>query len=243
MISAEELQTRFQAIQNEIHGLSDETVTLVAVSKTFPPGVFDLCVEAGIKHIGENRIQELRDKTALKPQARKELYIHFIGSLQSNKAKYLGGVADSFDALSSLEVLEKINARWKEPKPLAVLLQINSTTEEQKAGLPIDDYPAIREFARECLRTPAVQLEGLMTMGPTPSGNETIDDLSYREATQRAFLKSADLKKRLCDDLGVALPRLSMGMSHDYRLAVECGSTEVRIGSALFGARDYANQK
>lgn len=242
MFNAEEIEKRYQKIRAEIDNLASGPVTLVAVSKTFPPEIFDLCFQAGIKHIGENRIQELRDKAALKPQARKELYIHFIGSLQTNKAKYLGGIADSFDALSSQEMLEKINDRWKEEKPLAVLLQINSTGEDQKTGLNAESYPAIKELALACHSTPAVKLEGLMTMGPTPLGGQNLEDESYQKATREAFLKTSALKERLSEDLSITLPRLSMGMSHDYRLAVECGSSEVRIGSAIFGARDYKNR-
>ncbi|MDH4201217.1 MAG: YggS family pyridoxal phosphate-dependent enzyme [Spirochaetia bacterium] len=233
----ESIRKNLEQLRYDIHQITDRDLRIIAVTKTYPPEVFEICVRLGLNHIGENRIQELMDKNKLYPDAQKKLCIHFIGALQSNKVKYLSGNADTLDALSSVEVMEKINQRWDAPRPLQILLQINCTDESQKSGLNYNEKESIIALARSCIVSDKTKLEGLMTMGPTPAGNYNEQNPQYASDTRRAFQRLKNLGMELENDLSISLPRISMGMSHDYKMAIECGATEIRIGSLLFGDR------
>jgi len=237
MINQQQIRENLENLRREIKQLTDREITLVAVTKTHPDEIYQVCVNLGINQIGENRIQELCTKNATHPDARKQLNIHLIGSLQANKVRFLEGNVDTMDTLSSHEILNKIEEKWNGDKKLSVLLQINTTGENQKSGLLHDDYPTIMHLAKSCVASKKVQLEGVMTMGPTPHDNFDISDPDYARLTLAAFNRLRLLRDRMQDDLQCKLPRLSMGMSHDYRLAIESGATEIRVGSLIFGSR------
>ena len=185
-------------------------VTLVAVSKTFPAEKIDEAIAAGVTHIGENRVQEARDK---KPQVRGAARWHLIGHLQSNKAKDAVQIFDLIETVDSIDLAQKI-ARASE-RARNVLLQVNIGDEPQKSGVA----PAeIENVARQIRAIDGVNLIGLMAIPP-------IGDVRPHFRRLRA----------LRDSLG--LEHLSMGMSEDFEIAIEEGSTMVRIGRAIFGRR------
>jgi pyridoxal phosphate enzyme (YggS family) len=233
----ESVRGNLDKLQYNIRELTDRPVRIIAVTKTHAESIFDLCLKLQLTHVGENRIQELIQKNEANTGIRNKLTIHFIGPMQTNKVKFLSENADTLDTLSSEEVLEKINQRWEIAQPLKVLLQINCTDEKQKSGLHYKDKTSILKLAKLCIADTKIRLEGLMTMGPTPSQNYDEDNAQYINDTRIAFKRLKSLSLELENDLSVSLPRLSMGMSHDYKLAIECGSTEIRIGSLLFGSR------
>lgn len=237
MNSEEIVRENFDRLRGKIRQITDREVTIVAVTKMQPDSVFEICKNLGIVNIGENRIQELCQKNELHPEARSKFRIHLIGSLQTNKVKFLGKNVDSLDTLASQETLAKINERWDQNKPLSVLFQINCSGEIQKAGLHYDDPKSIYQLAKLCSESNKVRLEGLMTMGPTPSGSYDVGNQVYMQDTKAAFTRLAQLREEMQNKLGIHMPRLSMGMTHDYEMAIECGATEIRIGSLLFGER------
>jgi len=238
MFEKAEILRRYEKLSSDLKNLSADSVRIIAVTKAHEPEIFRICSELNIQHIGENRIQELRTKCELFAPERKNLYIHFIGNVQSNKAKYLPQRIDSLDTLDSHEVLDKLAQRMKpEDKPISTLIQLNTSGEESKSGFHVENYNEILEFASVVNKTDGVTLEGVMTMGPTPSADFTMENPQYRKETAGDFQKAGEVRKRLEEDLGFELPRLSMGMSHDYEIAIENGATEIRVGSLLFGPR------
>ena len=211
------------------------SVQLLAVSKTFPLSDILEFHNCGQTAFGENYLQEALDKItqlADHPNAHQQaqaIQWHFIGPIQSNKTK---SIAENFPWVHSVDRL-KIAQRLSDQRPKAlpplnVLVQINTSGEESKAGL--EPAQAI-ELCEAIQKLPGLKLRGLMTI---PSNTDNTDKLKAE------FLQC----KSVFDDLnkqGMGLDTLSMGMSADLELAIECGSTCVRVGSALFGARSYNN--
>jgi pyridoxal phosphate enzyme (YggS family) len=191
-------------------------VTLVAVSKTQPAELVREAYAAGQRDFGENYAQEWRDKAdALADLA--ELRWHFIGGLQTNKVKYLAGRVAAIHTVDRLELAREISKRFAAKGAVArVYLEVNVGGEASKSGCAPDAAPALAEAVRAL---PAVELVGLMTIPPPE------DD------PRRHFRSLRALRDRL------GLPGLSMGMSADWRIAVEEGSTCVRVGTAIFGER------
>ena len=222
MSRGEEIAANLVAVERRIVAACDraarrrEEVMLVAVSKTFPAADVDAGIAAGALHIGENKVQEARDK---KPAVRGSARWHLIGHLQSNKAKDAVGLFDVIQSVDSLELAGKLaraaDTLGRRPE---VLLQVNIGREPQKSGADIDDVPAL---ARAVAALPSLQLIGLMTIPPVGPAEE-----------MRPYFREL---KRMRDDL--ALPELSMGMTDDFEVAIEEGATIVRVGRAIFGAR------
>jgi hypothetical protein len=191
-------------------------VTLVAVSKTQPPEAVREAYAAGQRHFGENYAQEWRAKAdALSDLP--DLVWHFVGGLQTNKARQLAGRVGWVHTLDRLELARELSRRWAAAGAvLDVLLEVNLGAEAQKAGCAPAAAPALAEAVRAL---PALRLQGLMCI-PPPGGDP------------RPHFRAL---RALRDQLGLA--HLSMGMSGDWEAAVEEGATMVRIGTALFGAR------
>jgi pyridoxal phosphate enzyme (YggS family) len=179
--------------------------------------------QAGQRIFGENYAQELRDKAeGLKDLA--ELRFHFIGTLQKNKARYVAPVAAMFEALDDLELARELDKRaGAVGRTLPVLVEVN-LGEEQKGGVLPEALPA---FLEELSSLKSVKAEGLMCI-PAPAPDA--------EAVRPCFRKVAELGKKL------GLATLSMGMSADFEVAIEEGATLVRVGTAIFGERDWAAQ-
>jgi hypothetical protein len=197
-------------------GRDPRGVTLVAVTKVFPASYVEHAIAAGVGDIGENRVQEAREK---KPLVRGSARWHLIGHLQSNKAKDAVKLFDMIQTVDSVELAQKI-ARAAEAagKRQEILLQVNIGNEEQKSGAERADVPALVQALRGI---DALDLRGLMAIPP----------VGPVEETRRYFRELRALR----DDLGVE--QLSMGMSEDFEAAIEEGATIVRVGRAIFGSR------
>jgi pyridoxal phosphate enzyme (YggS family) len=197
-------------------GRDPSEITLVAVTKVFPADYVEHAIAAGITDIGENRVQEARDK---KPLVRGSARWHLIGHLQSNKAKDAVRLFDVIQTVDSLDLAQKI-ARAAEAagKRQEVLLQVNVGNEEQKSGAERADVPALVEALRGL---DALDLRGLMAIPPVGAAEET-----------RPYFREL---RALRDRVGVE--QLSMGMSEDFEVAIEEGATIVRVGRAIFRSR------
>jgi pyridoxal phosphate enzyme (YggS family) len=202
-----------------------QSVTLLAVSKTFDAAAVRDAYNAGLHRFGENYVQEALDKIAALADLRAELEWHLIGPLQSNKTRV---VAETFDWVHSVDRL-KIAQRLSEQRPAAlpplnVCLQVNISGEASKSGLAV---PEVAEVAHTVSTLPRLRLRGLMAI-PEPAG-----DVGSQRAAHRPL---RELLQRLRES-GLALDTLSIGMSADLEAAIAEGATIVRVGSALFGAR------
>ncbi|WP_288106917.1 YggS family pyridoxal phosphate-dependent enzyme [Limnobacter sp.] len=209
-----------------------ESVSLLAVSKTFPAeAVLDLA-RLGQTAFGENYLQEAEDKItqlADTPEC-PTLTWHFIGPVQSNKTKSIASMFAWVHSVDRLKIAQRLSSqRPAELAPLNILLQVNTSGEASKSGL----NPAeVEEVASTVAKLPNLNLRGLMTI-PNPDHGE--------EDLQREFLMCKSLMDKL-NQTGLHLDTLSMGMSQDLETAIACGSTCVRVGTALFGKRDYSNR-
>jgi pyridoxal phosphate enzyme (YggS family) len=202
------------------------SVTLVAVSKTQPSEKLSEAIEAGVLNLGENRVQEAASKrTAVRGKAQ----WHLIGPLQRNKVKTALEVFDIIHTLDRPALADRLQLLLDNLWPgrrLPVLLEVNVGREDQKAGVPPE---RAEDLARHVLdHCPLLQLDGLMAIPPFGQAPE---------AGRPYFKALADLRKDLSQRLGIGLPSLSMGMSHDFEIAIEEGATLVRVGTAIFGPR------
>jgi len=200
-------------------GRSPEEVTIVAVSKTHPASAVREAAAAGARVFGENYAQELAAKRA----ECGDVAWHFIGRLQRNKAKLVAGHVALVHAVDSRELAAELGKRAAAVQP--ILLAVNLAGEATKGGVSQD---AAEAMARALAGVANVRLDGLMTM-PPPADDP--------EASRPCFEALRALRDRLADALGQPLPVLSMGMSGDYEVAIACGATHVRIGTAIFGSR------
>lgn len=201
-------------------------VTLVAVSKIKPASDVRALFEAGQMDFGENYVQEALAKQ--EELADLSARWHFIGGLQSNKAKYVAGKFALVHSVDSAKLAQALN---KKAVSLGVvqdiLVQVNIAGEEQKSGVAVDELPALADLV---MGLEGVRLQGLMTMPPF---------FDQPERVRPIFARLRELKDEVEKQVGVALPHLSMGMTGDFIPAVEEGATLVRIGTKIFGARDY----
>ncbi len=207
----------------EKSGRKPGAVQLLAVSKTYPPEIVQQAFEAGQVRFGENRVQEALDKI---PRLPKGIEWHLIGHLQKNKVRKVLPLCSSIHSVDSLKIAAAINRVAGELSLTAkVYLQVNISDDDAKFGFS----PAeIRQSLDQVQAMEHLQIEGLMTIP------EFTDDL---EKTRSYFAGLRELGDELRTRSGLALPGLSMGMSHDYTIAVEEGATIVRVGSAIFGQR------
>lgn len=203
-------------------GRSGETVTIVAVTKTFPASAVRAAVKAGLTEIGESRIQETVSK---KPEVEVDCKWHLIGHLQKNKINKALELYDMIQSVDSHRIAAEIDQRAD--RPIEILLQVNSSGEETKFGL---EPESVIETAKRIADLEKIRLMGIMTIGPLT------DEI-------RQIRHSFKLTKQLYDELkaanipGTDIRYLSMGMTHDYRLAIEEGSNMIRVGTAIFGER------
>jgi pyridoxal phosphate enzyme (YggS family) len=201
--------------------------TLVAVSKTFPAEAIRGAYEVGLRHFGENRVQEWESKRPALGDL--EATWHLIGHLQSNKARRAASLFSRIDSVDSAGLAEKLDAAaTAEGKRLPVLIEVHLGGEATKSGVSEADLPALVQSVAS-LRN--LELLGLMTIPPF---------FDEAERVRPFFRKLRELRDRLNQQRPAPLHVLSMGMSHDFEIAIEEGATEVRIGSALFGERRKA---
>ncbi len=210
--------------QNLIASLSKNT-ELVAVSKTHPVEDIKLVYDLGQRIFGENKVQELAEK---QPRLPEDIQWHLIGHLQTNKVKYIAAFVNTIQSVDSEKLLAEINKQAeKYQRKINILLQIKIAEEDSKTGLELEDA---NKLVDKIINGdfPFVELSGLMGMATFTDDQQQI---------RREFLslkKTFDLFSQK-----KPLKTLSMGMSGDYRLAIECGATSVRVGSAIFGNRNY----
>jgi len=203
-----------------------ENVDLVAAAKTRSPNEVRAALAGGIRFIAQNYVQEA--EAAVAAVGRTAAQWHMIGHLQRNKVKAAVVLFDMIQTVDSLRLAEKISAEAvKVERTMPILIEINSALEPQKSGVLPDD--AI-DLVRAVAELPALRIEGLMTMGPLTADPEDVRPLFRR--TKKLFDQLADLAIP-----NVAMKTLSMGMSSSYAVAIEEGSTMIRIGTALFGPR------
>ena len=223
-------------------GRNPDEITLVAVSKTFPAERIREAYDAGVRHFGENRVQEWEGKYSA--VAGLDATWHLIGHLQSNKARRAVSLFHAIDSVDSLSLAQKLDRAAAErnntlgkpcsggvapavaTKRLPVLIEVRLSPELTKTGLHPGELPAA---ALATLALPHLELRGLMTIPPLL--NEPEDVRSY-------FRRLRELRDDLAVRLDCSLPVLSMGMSHDFDVAIEEGATQIRLGTALFGTRE-----
>ncbi|MGH8017449.1 MAG: YggS family pyridoxal phosphate-dependent enzyme [Opitutaceae bacterium] len=233
-ISYEDFLANFANVNDSISracaeaGRDPRTVRLLPVTKTHPPAAAACVARAGLRAVGENRVQEAKEKQPL--TGAPALEWELIGHLQSNKAKLAAGLfhrIQSVDSAKLITLLDRAAGETAgESRPrLRILIQVNAGNDPAKFGCEPEDAPQLLEQALACAN---LRVEGLMTIAPLS------EDPSI---APRTFSRLRELRDSLASSFGVALPELSMGMSGDLAAAIAAGSTQVRIGTALFGAR------
>jgi pyridoxal phosphate enzyme (YggS family) len=234
LIDYNEFARRADAIQARIAaeckrvGRNPAEVQLLAVTKTHPVAAADFAARYGLKRVGENRVQEGVEKRA---QTQAPLLWELIGHLQSNKSKLAALHFDRVQSVDSVKLLTHLDRAASElGKTLPILLQINAENDPAKFGAEPEDAPALLEAA---LAKPALRVEGLMTIAPLGATPE-----ETRAHAERTFNNLRGLRDSLAGRFNVSLLELSMGMTGDLEIAVAAGSTLVRVGTALYGARE-----
>jgi len=209
--------------------LRKSNVTLVAVSKTKSIKDIQKVYDLGIRDFGENKVQEFISK---EPSLPEDIRWHFIGHLQRNKVKYIVGKVELIHSLDSVRLLQELEKQYKAKELTAkVLIQINIGREENKTGIYLEDLEGLIESCELCTN---VKVRGLMCVIPIG------DEKSCRSYFQKMRHIFENLKNKKFKNISMDI--LSMGMTHDYALAIEEGATLVRIGEGIFGKRNYNNK-
>jgi PLP dependent protein len=231
MIDATQLAANWAAVRQRVDeacrtaGRDPAEVTILPVSKTFGADAVRAAMTLGLRRFGENKVQEVRDKAAALAGEAVEWVV--IGHLQTNKAKDVARLASEVQSLDRLELAEALDRRLQvEGRNLDVLVQVKTAREETKSGLPGEELLAFLKRLRDY---PTLRVRGLMTLAT----------LSEDAGEVRACFRALRALRDRCVADGHELPRLSMGMSSDFPLAIAEGATEVRIGTAIFGSRSY----
>ena len=208
-------------------GRKREDVTMIAVSKTKPISMIQELLPLGVRDFGENKVQELTEKEELLP---KDIRWHMIGHLQRNKVKYVVGKACMIHSVDSLRLAEEISKEaLKKQISVPILVEVNVAGEESKFGVSVQEAPSLIEQIC-CL--PGLQVKGLMTIAPY------VEDPEENRIVFRNLRKlSVDIREKNFDN--VTMDILSMGMTGDYEVAIEEGATHVRVGTGIFGERNY----
>lgn len=207
------------------YGRQRENITLVGISKTKPAELVREAWRAGLTNFGENKIQEAETKI---PEVGPGPVWHMVGHLQTNKVKKAVRLFSMIESVDSLKLAETISSECvKEDIEMQVLLEVNSSGETSKYGFEPDEIEAVAE---KISKLDNLKLEGLMTIGPLTGDTGAIE---------QAFAMTEKLFGSMRDKFGDTISVLSMGMSDDFERAIKFGSTELRIGTAIFGARNY----
>lgn len=225
------LENRLQEVRARIEnaakncGRDPKEITLIAVTKTYPVDAMNEAISLGVTDIGENKPQEVRDKF----EHVKPVKWHLIGHLQTNKIKYVIDRCTMIHSVDSIKLMQEIEkSALSHDCHIDILIQVNISGEESKSGISPDELPSLLETAGELSR---VHVKGLMTIAPKAEfGDPSIHFKNMRtlfEETKQKTYKNVEMKE------------LSMGMSNDFELAIESGATMVRVGSSIFGPRNY----
>ena len=203
----------------------ENSVTLVAVSKTWPAEHVMRAYEAGQRHFGENKLQELEQKRSAMPD---DCVWHFIGGVQRNKVRKICAAADWVHSISSVKIAATFSRICQEEgTEIKGFLQTNFAREDTKQGFAEQE---LKEQSTELADLPGLQLSGLMAIPPA---------VGSPEESRPAFREIVRVQKELEVQMGQDLPCISIGMSGDYQVAIEEGATHVRVGASIFGSRSY----
>ncbi len=214
------------AMACEKAGREPSSVSLLPVSKTFYGEVVAQAAKLGYRRFGENKAQELKQKA----QELADLHLSWviIGHLQTNKAKEVAKYADEIQSLDRLELAVALDKRLQqEGRSLEALIQVKTSTEESKTGMLPEEVPAFLDALKGF---DTLRIKGFMTIAENSTDSQVV---------RECFRQVRELAEKMRQQTGLPLPVLSMGMSGDFELAIAEGATEVRIGSAIFGARHY----
>ena len=227
------LKENLLEVQNNIKKACDKVgrdvseVTLIAVSKTKPVDMLMEVYDAGMRTFGENKVQEMMDKEAVMPQ---DIKWHMIGHLQRNKVKYLMGKVTLIHSVDSFRLAEEISTQSvKHGVYTDVLVEINIAEEESKFGISKEETI---QLITDISKLPNIRIQGLMTIAPFVDDPE--DNRKYFKQIKEL---SVDIKNKNIDNVSMGI--LSMGMTGDYMVAIEEGATMVRVGTGIFGERNY----
>ena len=208
-------------------GRDRSEVTLIAVSKTKPVSMLQEIYDENIRHFGENKVQELCDKIEQMPQ---DIHWHMIGHLQRNKVKYIVGKVALIHSVDTYRLAEEINIQAKKKNIIVpILVEVNIAEEESKFGTSAEDAMLL---VSEIAQLENVQVKGLMTIAPYVENPE--DNRAYFRKIKQL---SVDIRNKNIDNVSMEI--LSMGMTGDYMVAIEEGATMVRVGTGIFGERNY----
>lgn len=215
----------------ERSGRQGDDVLLVAVTKLHPPEEINEAIEAGITDIGENKVQEIMDKYDKVNPVR----WHLIGHLQTNKVKYIIDKVAMIHSVDSLKLAKEIDKRAAQHGlTMDILIQVNSAEEESKFGVGVDEVDQlIKDITEQC---PNVRIRGLMCIAPYE--DDVNDARPYFAEVKKIYDKYAD-----SDNERIDFSYLSMGMTNDFEVAVEEGSNLIRVGTAIFGVRNYRQEE
>lgn len=224
----EEVERRITAAAQR-SGRHREDITLVAVTKTHPVEMMNEAIKLGAMDIGENKPQEVRDKFEHVFPAR----WHLIGHLQTNKVKYIIDKVCLIHSVDSIKLMDEIERQaQKHNVDMDILIQVNISGEETKSGVSRDE---VEELLLHAAKLEHVKVKGLMTIAPKTDNSVT--NILHFDNIRQLFI---DIKQKTYDN--VSMEYLSMGMSGDYETAIECGANIVRVGSAIFGERNYSQK-
>lgn len=228
------LQSQYEEVQKRIDaacarcGRDRSEVTLIAVSKTKPVEMLEEIYALGERNFGENKVQELTGKYEVMP---KDVHWHMIGHLQRNKVKYIIDKAELIHSVDSLRLARTISEEAQKHQCTAhILLEVNVAGEESKFGMTVEEAP---KLAEEIAQFRNIQIDGLMTIAPFVENPE-----ENRPVFRKLRKLSVDIREKNINNVTMAV--LSMGMTNDYEVAIEEGATMVRVGTAIFGERNYA---
>lgn len=214
-------------IAAEKSGRKEEDILLVGVTKTRPVCDLNEAIDAGITDIGENKVQEIMDKY----EDTKPVNWHLIGHLQTNKVKYIVDKVSLIHSVDSLKLAEEINKRAKQhDKVMDILIQVNSAEEESKFGITTDETESMIHEILE--KYDNIRIRGLMCIAPFEDDPEEVR--VFFEAVKKQYDEFAKINHERLD-----FKYLSMGMSHDFEVAIQAGANLVRVGTAIFGNRSY----
>lgn len=212
----------------ERSGRNGDDVLLVAVTKTRPPEDLNAAIDAGITDIGENKVQEIMDKY----EHVKPVRWHLIGHLQTNKVKYIIDKVSMIHSVDSVKLAEEINKRAAQHGiTMDILIQVNSAHEESKFGITTDETEGMINYILE--NCPNIRLRGLMCIAPFDENPENVR--IFFTQVKEQYDRFSKIEHERLD-----FKYLSMGMSHDFEVAIEEGSNLIRVGTAIFGERDYS---
>ena len=224
------VQENIQRACEKVNRSVDE-VTLISVSKTKPLSMLQEAYDCGAREYGENKVQEMTEKEGQLP---KDIHWHMIGHLQTNKVKYIAPYVHLIHSVDSLKLAQEINRQGEKcNRSIPILIEVNIAEEESKFGIKKDETISL---VREISKLPHVAIKGLMTIAPF------VDDPEENRVYFRGIKElSVDIANENIDN--VCMDILSMGMTGDYMVAIEEGATMVRVGTGIFGERDYTGER